>query len=82
MSLKTGSMGVNKSQLKDMHRYSVKPLLKITGIKSLMLCNYTFFIFILQADLRKKMAEEKHNSLGGNGYKNEKLFNGECAKTE
>lgn len=30
----------------------------------------------------KKIAEEKHNSLGGNGYKNEKLFNGECTKTE
>ena len=30
----------------------------------------------------KKMAEEKHNNLGRNGYKNEKLFNGECAKTE
>ncbi|XDC62847.1 hypothetical protein R6Z07M_014029 [Ovis aries] len=30
----------------------------------------------------KKMAEEKHNSLGGNGYKNEELFNGECTKTE
>ena len=30
----------------------------------------------------KKMAEEKHNNLGRNGYKNEKLFNIEFIKTE